>query len=230
MRIPLPAYAAGGDELEGATQGRTRTLGLIVAAGGALLALMWSLAGDAGTAADREAFALLATTHHSLPLHLVVGLSRVGPVLLALSALAVAGWLVRKRRLSEAAVIVLGSLATLLAADIGKAIAARPRPHGALIYASGTSFPSTDAALSVLVVVLALALEGGTVRGVRQGRLVAGAVLVSALTGILLIVLRVHYLTDVLAGWGLGAAVFAACGLVAVAAGARSRRPARGRP
>lgn len=197
-------------------------------AGAALLALMWWLVGRTATGADREAFTVLASSRGSLLVHLIRALSVVGPALLLVLSLAVAAGLVRAGRRPEAAVIVVGGLATLLAAHLAKAIVQRPRPHGGLIFAGGTSFPSTDAALSVLVVVLALALEGGALRGANGGRLLGAGVLVALLTGLLLIVIRVHYLTDVLAGWGLGTVVFAACGLCALAYCERTGTAARG--
>jgi len=195
----------------------TRTLAVALVAGAALLAVTWALVPKTATGADLAAFDVLAATRGSLVAHLIRAISIVGPALLALVSFVIAVCLVRGGRIAEAAVIAIGGPATLLAAHLAKSIALRPRPRGELIHAGGHSFPSTDAALSVLVIVLAIALEGGAFRGASRGRLVAGAVLVALVTGILLIVVRTHYLTDVLAGWGLGTAVFAACGLLAVA-------------
>jgi undecaprenyl-diphosphatase len=87
--------------------------------------------------------------------------------------------------------------------------------------ATGYSFPSAEAALSIGLVAIALALAG--IAGPRTGRaaLAAAALLILSL-GALLISVRVHYLTDVLAGWALGTIVFALFGAVVLAL---DRRP-----
>jgi len=183
----------------------------------ALFGLMWTVAGKGSTGIDRDAFAVLATTRGSLLAHFVKVLSVIAPPLVAAVALAVAALLAHRRQWLPGAVIVGGSLMTFLAAHLLKDAQQRPRPHGELVHAGGFSFPSTDAALSVVLIAIAIAVEGAIGNAAPRGRLVAIGVVLTGVTGVLLVAVRVHYLTDVLGGWGLGAAVFAASGLLAYA-------------
>lgn len=174
---------------------------------------MWLLVRDSPTGLDREGFSALATHRGSLLAHAVDVLSFVGRPLAAITALVVIVLLWRRRRWREGAVIVGGSLLTLVAAHVAKDIQQRPRPYGDLLEVGGYSFPSTDAALSVVVVVLAIVAGRLTHDRVRRGQLLALGVVLTVITGVLLVSVRVHYMTDVLAGWGLGAAAFAAAAL-----------------
>ena len=53
-------------------------------------------------------------------------------------------------------------------------------------------------------------------RFVNRSALVAGGLVLAALVGATRVYLRAHYVSDVLGGFGLAAAVFALCGTVAV--------------
>jgi membrane protein DedA with SNARE-associated domain/membrane-associated phospholipid phosphatase len=101
-------------------------------------------------------------------------------------------------------------------ADVKHAIA-RPRPGDGLVAVHGYSFPSGHAAYSTLYVWLAatvsIRLRSGLPRGTA---IVLVGIVVALLVGLSRIYLRVHYLSDVLAGWGLGASAFALCGIAAL--------------
>jgi len=63
---------------------------------------------------------------------------------------------------------------------------------------------------------------------VYRAAVVVAAVALAAAIGLSRVYLHVHYLSDVLAGWGLAAAAFAGCGLVAmIVAFVRQNDPGR---
>jgi membrane protein DedA with SNARE-associated domain/membrane-associated phospholipid phosphatase len=129
-------------------------------------------------------------------------------------------WLVRQRRMLEAAVLGVGSLLTFLAVNLFKVMVDRPRPAGGLVEAAGESFPSGHAAYAVAYVAVAVAVARNLRRSTGRALLVGAAIAVAALVGLTRVYLRVHYWSDVLAGWALAAALFSACGLVALVVGA----------
>ena len=98
-----------------------------------------------------------------------------------------------------------------------KAAVDRPRPPGPIVSASGSSFPSGHAAHSVLYVWLAVTIVMRLRPGMARGAaLVAAGIALTALVGLSRVYLGVHYLSDVSAGWALGAAAFSFCGAVAL--------------
>jgi undecaprenyl-diphosphatase len=137
-------------------------------------------------------------------------LAVVGPVVLVSAA-----WLAWRRRSAEALVLVAGTALTVIAVHVAKAATDRPRPAGGLVDTGGESFPSGHAANSVALVAVAVALSR-TAPKLRSAGLVTVAVVVAAVVGATRLYLRVHYLSDVLAGYGLAATIFALCGLVAL--------------
>jgi len=131
---------------------------------------------------------------------------------LALVGAALLGW---RRRWTELWVLLAGMTITQVGIDaIGDAVD-RPRPPEPLAAADGPSFPSAHAAHSViylwLAVTIVLRLRPGMARATAV--VVAGIVL-TALIGLSRVYLDVHYLSDVSAGWALGAAAFSLCAVV----------------
>jgi undecaprenyl-diphosphatase len=196
-------------------------IGALVAAacaGGGLLAVIWSVGSGPPTRADRRAFAILGTTPGSPVARTVKLLAAAGPALAILFVAGLVVLLAIRRRWSVAAVIVVGYPLAAVADHIAKAVDARPRPPGMLIAAAGYSFPSAEAALSIGLLPIGLAVAG--LIGRRAGTLTIGvALLLIPTIGALMIAVRVHYLTDVLAGWGLGTVAFALSGAAALAIG-----------
>jgi membrane-associated phospholipid phosphatase len=142
--------------------------------------------------------------------HAARGVMAVGTssaVLAAIALLSLGYVLVRHRyRLAASvlvAVVVSTSAAGLLKAMFGRA---RPPASMALVTASGHSMPSTHAALTASA---AAALYIAATWVDPRSRRLVGVALAAGVTavGVCLVYLGVHWPTDVLAGWALGAAV-----------------------
>jgi membrane-associated phospholipid phosphatase len=127
-------------------------------------------------------------------------------ILLAVSGLALVGLLVKCRQWRSCAVIAGGVLMSQASAHIAKTAIARPRPAHELVTAGGYSFPSTTSALGVSFLFLAIAVARLVPR--RKGATVAAGAAVTVALGLSLVALRVHYTTDVIAGWALGVLAF----------------------
>jgi membrane-associated phospholipid phosphatase len=130
-------------------------------------------------------------------------------VILGLSALALLVGAAARGARRACVAIVLGAIIGQTAAHIAKAAIERPRPTQGLIYAGGYSFPSTTSALGMSFLFLAFALA--STGSARWRLIVAIGALVVLVLGLAFVALRVHYLSDVLAGWALGALALTAC-------------------
>lgn len=149
----------------------------------------------------------------------------------AVALAVVLAWRSGRRHLALAAGVTMavgGLLGWVL-----KLTVARPRPSWADPVAAegGFSFPSLHAMNAALGVLLLLIRSWPWLREqepVRRTALLAGSVVV-LLAGLDRLVLGVHYLSDVLAGWALGA-LFAWAGLGVPGTAARRRLPAGSPP
>lgn len=121
------------------------------------------------------------------------------------------------RRWVEAAVLALAMVSISLGVNGLKEIVQRPRPAGAIIAVPGYSFPSGHAAHSVfylwLAITVAVRLRPAIAR--KAAVIVTGAA-VTVTVGLSRVYLEVHYLSDVTAGWALGAFCFAFYATVAL--------------
>jgi undecaprenyl-diphosphatase len=121
-----------------------------------------------------------------------------------------------RRHWVEGAVLGVGMVATILFVRLGKSVLERPRPADELVDASGYSFPSGHAAYAVAWVALAV-IAMRLVPSLR-GRwwVVAAAIAVAVVVALTRVYLRVHWLSDVLAGAGVAAMSFALAAVVAL--------------
>ncbi|WP_297515505.1 phosphatase PAP2 family protein [uncultured Caulobacter sp.] len=132
------------------------------------------------------------------------------------------------RRWAEAVTLVVGAGGGLLISQGLKRVFERERPDLAYraVEAVNASFPSGHAMLSA-VVFLTLGVLAARFAERRRVKVlaVASAVLLSLLVGASRVYLGVHWASDVLAGWCVGAAWAMACWLAAFVVKRRFRSP-----
>jgi undecaprenyl-diphosphatase len=129
-------------------------------------------------------------------------------ILLPLAVIAGAVWWVRSRSLRPGVILLAayGGAATL--SNAVKLLVDRPRPPLAqmLGHFTGSAFPSGHAAQSIAVYgVLAALLAGSGASWTGKVMSWSAAFVVAGVVGVSRIYLGAHWLTDVLAGWALGA-------------------------
>lgn len=198
----------------------TLLLGAASATGFALLAVAvaagWSPLRHLDVHLDRALHADLAG--HRTAVDVLAAVSDVGSpgASLAVLALAVLWLVVRRRRAGLAAVLVAGSLAATGLERLVKYAVARSRPAFAhpLGHAAGYAFPSGHAVSSLVDYGLVLLLLLPVLVGRARIPVAATAALWVAAVGFSRLGLGVHYLTDVIGGWLLGAVVLAVVALV----------------
>jgi membrane-associated phospholipid phosphatase len=95
----------------------------------------------------------------------------------------------------------------------------RPRPAHALIDVDGAAYPSGHAAYAVTWVAVGVAITNALPNLASRFAFVTVATAIAAAVGASRIYLRAHYLSDVVGGWGLAAALFALCGTAALVIG-----------
>jgi undecaprenyl-diphosphatase len=128
-----------------------------------------------------------------------------------------AAFLVAGRRWAEFWVLVVGMALVVAGVHEIKAAVDRPRPAVGLVGVSGSSFPSAHAAYSTFYVWLAVTIVMRLRVGMARGSaLIAAGIAMAAAIGLSRVYLGVHYLSDVNAGWALGAAAFSFCAAVAL--------------
>jgi membrane protein DedA with SNARE-associated domain/membrane-associated phospholipid phosphatase len=121
-----------------------------------------------------------------------------------------------RRHVAPIVAIVVGLGLIVAAVHIAKAAIDRPRPSGALVEASLSSFPSGHAAYATAWIAAALVLGRRRVGVAGETAWVLGAIVLTAAVGLSRIYLRVHYWSDVAAGWALGAGIFGLLAAIAL--------------
>lgn len=126
-------------------------------------------------------------------------------------ALLACAWLARRGRHAATVVLALAVPLTAAAVTAVKALTGRARPPDGRVATDSAAFPSGHAAASViylLVGLMILAYADGS-RAWRVAAASAGATLALGI-GLSRVYLDVHWLTDVVGGWSLAMAVYAA--------------------
>lgn len=132
-----------------------------------------------------------------------------GTIVLVLMVAIVSGFLILTGKSHAATMIVVAVVSGVLISQTMKLAYARPRPelvpHGAEVLSA--SFPSGHSMMAAIVYLTLGALLARTQADARvKAYILAVAVLLTLLVGASRVYLGVHWPTDVLAGWALGAA------------------------
>jgi membrane protein DedA with SNARE-associated domain/membrane-associated phospholipid phosphatase len=137
-------------------------------------------------------------------------LPTVGALVVATAAL-----LAFRRRHTEAIVLVIGLVLVYIAVHVTKDAIDRPRPSGSLVDTAGAAYPSGHTAYATAWVAAAVVLTR-RLRLVASGTLIFIALGIAAAVGVSRVYLRAHWWSDIAGGWGLGAAIFALLGAIAL--------------
>jgi undecaprenyl-diphosphatase len=209
----------------------TSLMAVLAVASFVLVSYTVAIGGDPGaTPGDTTAFDVAQSLRAEWLVEVAKVVTRLGslPVVLLLGA-ASAAVLAARRRWSELGVLLAGLAIVIVGVHELKAAVDRPRPEGALVGFRGSSFPSGHAAYSTFYlwrgVTIVMRLRPGMARGAA---VVAAGIALTALIGLTRVYLEVHFMSDVSAGWALGAGAFALCAAVALVIGA-VRQNGRGR-
>jgi membrane protein DedA with SNARE-associated domain/membrane-associated phospholipid phosphatase len=188
-----------------------------------LLISYWSVvAGDPGpTPGDQTALDVFNDLRRAWLTDAAKALTHLGsgPLTWPLAALTTVVFVIR-RRWMEAAALVIGMALIILLVHGIKDWTDRPRPLDPVVSSSGSSFPSGHAAYSTLYVWIAVTVAFRLVPGITRRTLLIGAsIVLAALIGLTRAYLRVHWVSDVTSGWALGVSCFAAVATVVLVVG-----------
>jgi len=172
------------------------------------------------TPGDETAIEIVGHLHGAFLHDLARAITFLGSGVFTWSLTAVcAALLAARRRWTEFWVLLAGMAISQIGIEVLKGMVDRPRPPGPhAVSASGSSFPSGHATHSVLYLWLAVTIVLRLRPGIPRGTaVVVTGFALTVLIGLSRVYLNVHYLSDVSAGWALGAAAFsfaAAVGLL----------------
>ena len=167
------------------------------------------------TGADRELLNIATDLRSPTAADILGVITDLGSLTVVTAVVLGAGLvLIARRRFVALAGLIVASLLIVFAVDIAKDAVDRARPSNPLQSTHGSSFPSGHAAYSTIWVGVALVIARTMPALVRDAALVGVAVLVAVAVGLARVYLRVHYWSDVAAGWALGAAILGGVGAV----------------
>lgn len=180
--------------------------------------------GDA-RAFDESVLLALRTSDHADPIgphwveNAVLDLTALGGfTVLALVTLLAIGYLFAIKRWNDALLLLAATLGGTAISEGLKVGFNRPRPDlvAHIVETTSMSFPSGHAMLSaVTYLTLGAVIAHTQPRASLRGYVLGAAILLTLLIGVSRVYLGVHWPTDVLAGWCLGAAWALVCWIVA---------------
>jgi membrane protein DedA with SNARE-associated domain/membrane-associated phospholipid phosphatase len=133
-----------------------------------------------------------------------------------------------RRKWMEFWALALGMTLTATLVPEIKALTDRPRPPDPLISVGNSGFPSGHAAQATLYTWLAVTFALRVVPGItRRSLVIAAGIAITALVGLTRIYLRVHWMSDVSAGWALGVSCFSGVAAVVLVIGHIRDNPRR---
>ena len=197
----------------------TTLLAVFVVGAFAFFGLVWTLADQQFTTGDARAMDAVGDLRADWladvaeAVTVAGSLSVVGAIVLATSV-----FLLTRRRSIEAVTLPLALALTYAAVHITKAAKDRPRPAEPLVEVSGSSFPSAHAAYAIALVAVAVVLTRTAPGFFRTAAALIVAIVLAVAVALSRVYLEAHFLSDVLAGAGLGAAIFALCAMGALVA------------
>jgi undecaprenyl-diphosphatase len=127
--------------------------------------------------------------------------------------------LLARREFVESLVLGVGLALTYVGVHVTKASLDRLRPPDPLVGTDLSAYPSGHSAYAMTWIAVAVTLSRVLPNLASRFALVTAAIVVAVVVGLTRLYLRAHWLSDVTGGWGLGAAVFSACGLLALVVG-----------
>jgi membrane protein DedA with SNARE-associated domain/membrane-associated phospholipid phosphatase len=175
------------------------------------------LAGDLGpTPLDRELLDLGDRMRSAAAVDVAEIVSGFGSFQVCATVIAITAFMLAvRRRPAEIVVLVLGFAVIYVGVQLAKAGIDRPRPAAPLTEASQSSFPSAHAAYATAWIAAAVVITR-RLGVVGHAALVTSAIAFAAAIGLSRIYLRVHYWSDVAAGWGLGVGIFGTLAAIAM--------------
>jgi undecaprenyl-diphosphatase len=166
---------------------------------------------------DPEALSVARNLRVDLAVDLAKIVSGLGslPVAIALAAVACAALLWR-REIVESLVLGMGLALTYAGVQVTKAATDRSPPPGGLVATDLSSYPAQHAAYAVVWLAVAVVISRVLPTVASRFAFLTVALAITVVVGLARIYLGAGWLSDVTGGWGLAAALFAACGLFAL--------------
>lgn len=131
--------------------------------------------------------------------------SIANPLSLFFLSLILLGTLIYQKKWYSSLLLVLSMAGGLLFEALTKLIIHRARPENALIQVLGYSFPSGHATISIIFFSLLIySFKDGIKNKVTKNIFIITNIILFLLVGLSRVYLNVHWLSDVLAGFGLG--------------------------